>query len=64
MSTIRWDEYCDICKNSEPAKQLYQFAGQIFNRKILRRAPNKVTQRNIHRVYYVMCLCSTLNNQL
>ena len=44
--TIKWDGNCDIGKNSEPAKHLKW--------KIHRRAPNKVTQRKIHKASYVM----------
>ena len=62
--TIRWDEHSDIDENSEPAKQFKQFPEHRFNRKILRRVPNKVRQRKIHEAYYVMCLGCTLNNQL
>ena len=62
--TIRWDEYSDISKNSEPAKHLYQFPEHRFNWKILRRVPNIIRQRKIHEAYYVMCLCPTLNNQM
>ena len=28
---IRWDEHCDLGKNPEPAKHLYQFPEHIFN---------------------------------
>ena len=61
---IRWDEHCDIGKNSEPVKHLYRFSLRRFNWKILKRVPNKVRQRKIHEAYYVMCLRPTLNNQL
>ena len=43
--TVRWNEHCDIGKNSEPAKNLYQFPGHKFNWKILRRVPNKVRKK-------------------
>ena len=59
---ILW--HCDIGKNPEPAKHLYQFPEHRFNWKILRRVPNKVRQRKIHEAYYVTCLRPTLNNQL
>ena len=62
--TIRWDEHGDVGKNSEPAKHLYQFPEHSFKSKVLKRVPNKVRQRKIHEVYYVMCLGPTLYNQL
>ena len=62
--TIRWNEYSDIGKNSEPAKHLYQFPEHITNRKIFRKVLKKVKQRKIHEAYYVMCFFHTLNNQL
>ena len=54
----------DIGNNSEPAKHLNQFPEHRFNRKILRRVPNKIRQRKIHEAYCVMCTHPTLNNQL
>ena len=51
--TIRWDKHCDIGKDSELTKHLYQFP------ETLRRVLNKVRQRKIHESYYVMCLCPT-----
>ena len=62
--TIRWDKHSDTDKHSEPAKHIKQFSEHRFNWKILRRVPNKVRQRKIHKAYYVMCLRPTLNNQL
>ena len=62
--TVTWDEHSDIAKNSEPAKHLNQFPEHRFNWKILRRVANKVRQRKIHEVYYVMCMRPTLNHQL
>ena len=61
--TVRWnDMHNNIGKYSEPSKHLGQFAEHIFNCKILRRVLNR--QRKIYEAYYVMCLRSTLNNQL
>ena len=48
--TIRWDEHSHISKNSEPAKHLNQFPEYRFNWKILRRVPNIVRQRKIHKI--------------
>ena len=62
--TIRWDEHSDIGKNLEAAKHRSQFPEHRFNWKILRRVPNQVRQRKIHKVYCLMCMFLTLNNQL
>ena len=51
-----------MMKNSEPAKQFKQFPEHRFNRKILRRVPNKVRQRTIPEAYYVMCLHPALSH--
>ena len=48
--TIRWDEHCDIGKNSEPAKAPLSIS------------PRQIQQEN--EAYYVTCLQCTLNNQL
>ena len=52
--TITWDEHSDIGKDLEPDKHLNQYPEHRFNWKILRRAPNKIRQRKVHEVYYVM----------
>ena len=62
--TVRWDEHSNVGKNSGPAKHLNQFPEHRFTWKIPRRVPNKVRQRKIHEVYYVMGKRPTLNNQL
>ena len=54
--TKKWDDHCDIRKNSEPAKHLYQFPENRFNWKTLRRVLNKVPERKAHEVYCIMCL--------
>ena len=53
--TTRCDEHSNIGN---------QFPDHRFNWKTLRRFPNKVGQRKIHKAYYVMCMRPTLNNQL
>ena len=62
--TRRWDELSDMGKTSERAKHLYQFPEHKFNWKIPRRFRNKVRQRKFNEAYYIMCLCTTFNNQL
>ena len=52
--TVSSDEHSDIGKNLEPPKHLNQFPEHRINRKILRRVPNKIRQRNLHEVYYVV----------
>ena len=58
---IKWNEYSDISKNSEPTNRLYRFPERSSNWKILRRVPNNVRQRKIPKTHYVMCLRPTLN---
>ena len=62
--TVSSDEHSDIGKTSKPPKHPHQFPEHRINWKILKSVPNKIRQRKIHEVYYVMCMRPTLNNQL
>ena len=61
--TVSSDEHSDIGKTSKPPKHPHQFPEHRINWKILKSVPNKIRQRKIHEVYYVMCMRPTLNNQ-
>ena len=57
--TIRRDEHSDIGKNSEPAKHLNQFPTHRFNRKILRKVPNRVRQKRFMKLI-TLCVYALL----
>ena len=61
---VRWDEYNNPMKKSNPSKHINENLDHVFNWSVLANAPKNMFQLKFLEPYYIVLEKPTLNEQL